>query len=387
VHDTSRVHDTAKVHDTKAGRDEIDLRKPVAPAAPQPSAEPEAPAPRRDVEGPGPGADTPALAPWERSAWDDLDDQLASIQRQLRSEVVATPPPAVAAPAPTPTPEPKPAQVPVLVPEPAREPAPVPDLVGGSPRPASSRLGRRPLLLVAAVAVGLLLAVAGGFALTTSSEGGSESSGLTRQESAQLASWLRSNTREDAVIAAPSDLRPVLEDGLPHWRIVSIEDDRDQATDLVVLPRGWRPPLPGLVVASLGTRAGTVDVVKPRRDAATGEAELARRVQAGRRLVESVNLRLTPRAWTMLANGQVDLSVASLLRALLKTHTVEVSSFPRDPLTIAAGAPARTVDITSLSGPTPNAKLIQTLRVAGARTHVGQDRGHPALVVDLPITG
>jgi hypothetical protein len=213
------------------------------------------------------------------------------------------------------------------------------------------------------------------------------SSGLTRQQSSQLAGWLRANTREGAVIAAPSDLRPVLEHGLPDRQIVTLEDDPDPATDLVVLPRGWQPALPGLAVASMATRTRPVDVVEPGRDAASVEAELARQVEAGRRLVESVNLRLTPRAWTMLANGKVDLSVASLLRRLLRTHTVEVSSFPRDRLVTAAGAAARTVNITSLDGATPTAGLIQTVGAPGTRIHVGQDRGHAALVVMLPIAG
>jgi hypothetical protein len=87
----------------------------------------------------------------------------------------------------------------------------------------------------------------------------------------------------------------------------------------------------------------------------------------------------------MLANGVVDISVASLLRSLLRTHTVEVSSFPRDPLVTAAGAPARTVNITGLDGAGPTAEVIQTVRAPGTRIHVGRDRGRPALVVVLPI--
>ena len=152
-----------------------------------------------------------------------------------------------------------------------------------------------------------------------------------------------------------------------------------------MLPRGWQPALPGLAVASLATRTRPVDVVEPRRDAASVEAELARQVEAGRRLIASVNLRLTPRAWTMLANGKVDLSVTSLLRRLLRAHTVQASLFPRDPLTTAAGAPARTVDITGLDGATPDAALVQSVRAPGTRTYLGRDRGRPALVVLLPI--
>jgi hypothetical protein len=366
VHDTTRVHDTAQVHDT-ARRDEIDLRTPVVRPAPRPSAAPEAPA--------------PALAPWERSAWNDLDEQLASIQQQLHSSGLAVP---TAPRAPEPEPEPEPE----LEPESALEPKPGPDAPAGSPRPASLRLGRRPLVLTAAVVVCLLLAVAAGLATRTGSDDGSpEPSGLTRQESSQLAGWLRANTRKGAVIGAPADLRPVLEARLRDRQVVTIGGDPDPATDLVVLPRGWQPALPGLAVASLATRTRTVDVLEPRRDAASVEAELARRVEAGRRLVESVNLRLTPRAWMMLANGKVDLTVASLLRRLLRTHTVEVSSFPRDRLATAAGASARTVNITSLDGATPTAGLIQTVRAPGARTHIGRDRGRPALVVGLPIVG
>jgi hypothetical protein len=376
VHDTSRVHDTARVHDATTGRHGIELRTPVARAAPQPSVPPEAPEPTQQVEPEGSTQAVPALSPGKRSAWDELDERLASIQRQLRpSEIVATTAPTAPAPAPAPEQE--------LAPEP--EPALEPPAVGSPPtRP---RLGRF-LVLTATVVVCLLLAVAAGLAIRTASDDGSpEPTGLTRQQSSQLAGWLRANTREGAVIAAPSDLRPELEAALRDRQVVTIEDDPDQATDLVVLPRGWQPALPGLAVASLGTRTRTFDVLEPRRDAASVEAELARRVEAGRRLVASVNLRLTPRAWTMLANGKVDLSVASLLRRLLRTHTVEVSSFPRDPLATAAGAPARTVDITSLDGATPDAGLIQTVRAPGTRTHVGRDRGRPALVVHLPIAG
>jgi hypothetical protein len=89
----------------------------------------------------------------------------------------------------------------------------------------------------------------------------------------------------------------------------------------------------------------------------------------------------------MLANGNVDLSVASLLRRLIRTHTVEVSSFPRDLLTTAAGAPARAVSITSLDGARPDAGLVQAVRAPGARANVGRDRGRPALVVHLPLAG
>jgi hypothetical protein len=370
VHDTSQVHDTAQVHDTTGGRDEIDLRTPVVrAAAPRPSAAPGAPTGGRSTEGPAP--DTPALPVWERSARDELDERLALIQRQLgTSGVAATTAPTAPAPAPSPKPE------------------PAPYAPAGSPGPASLRLGRRPLVLTASVAVGLLLAVAAGLAIRTGSDdGSSQSSGLTRQQSSRLAGWLRANTLEGVVIAAPSDLRSVLQDGLRDRQVVTIEDDPDPEADLVVLPRGWRPALPGLAVASLTTPTRTVDVLEPRRDAASVEAELARRVEAGRGLVESVNLRLTPRAWTMLANGTVDLSVASLLRRLLRTHTVEVSSFPRDSLATAAGAPARTVNITSLDGATPTAGLIQTVRAPGARIQIGRDRGRLALVVGLPIAG
>jgi hypothetical protein len=416
VHDTSRVHDTAQVHDTTARRDEIDLRKPVARGAARPSVAPEAPAPglapeapalrlspeapalRRDTEGSPPDTPAPALAPWERSAWDDLDEQLASIQRQLRISGLAVttaptdPAPAKPEPAPAPAPEPKPEPEPepvpepkpVLEPEPTPEPEPVPP--AGSPRPAPPRPGRRHLVLIASVAACLLLAVSVGLAIRTGGDdGSSESSGLTRQQSSQLAGWLRANTRAGAVIAAPADLRPVLEDGLRDRQIVTLEDDPDPATDLVVLPRGSQPALPGLAVASMATGTRPVDVIEPGRDAASVEAELARQVEAGRRLVESVNLRLTPRAWTMLANGKVDISVASLLRRLLRTHTVEVSSFPRDPLVTAAGAPARTVAITGIDGATADAALVQSVRAPGTRTHLGRDRGRPALVVVLPI--
>jgi hypothetical protein len=241
-------------------------------------------------------------------------------------------------------------------------------------------------VLSAIVVVCLLVAVAAGLAIRTGSDDRSpESSRLTRQQSSQLAGWLRANTREGAVIAAPSDLRPGLEAVLRDRQVVTIEDDLDPGTDLVVLPRGWQPPLHGLVVASLTTRTRPVDVLEPRRDAASVAAEQTRRVEAGRRLVESVTLRLTPRAWTMLADGKVDLSVVALLRRLLLTHTVEVSSFPRDRLAAAAGAPARTVNITGLDGALPHAGLIRAVLAPGTRTHVGRDRGRPALVVALPI--
>jgi hypothetical protein len=385
VHDTSRVHDTTQVHDTTGGREEIDLRAPVVRATARPSAAPAVPALERDSDGPVP--DTPALASWERSAWDDIDEQLASIQRQLRSSgVVVTPPAAAPAPAPAPTPVPALMPEPEPVPDPDPEPGPV--QAGGSPRPASSPLGRRHLALIASVAVCLLLAVAAGLAIRTGGGDGSpDAPALTRQQSLQLAGWLRANTRAGAVIAAPSDLRPVLVDELRDRQVVSVDDEPGRAADLVVLPRGGQPALPGLAVASLGAPNRTVDVLEPRRDEATVEAELARRVEAGRRLVESVNLRLTPRAWTMLANGNVDLSVASLLRRLIRTHTVEVSSFPRDLLTTAAGAPARAVSITSLDGARPDAGLVQAVRAPGARANVGRDRGRPALVVHLPLAG
>jgi hypothetical protein len=361
VHDTSRVHDTAQVHDTTARRDEIDLRTPVVRAAPRPSAAPEAPAPGRETERQAP--DAPALSSWEHGARDDLNERLASIQRQLRSAGIS----ATTAPAPAPA----------LVPEP--EPP------AGSARPASPRPGR-PLVLIATVAVCLLLAVSAGLAITTGGDDGSpETPALTRQQSSRLADWLRANTRQDAVIAAPANLRLRLGAGLRGRQVVTIADPAVRP-DLIVLPRASEPPFPVRAVARLWTSwSRAVEVLEPLPNGESRQVELNRRIDAGRRLVKSVNLRLTPRAWTMLANGKVDLSVSSLLRRLLRTHTVEVSSFPRDLLTTAAGAPARTVHITSLDGATPDAGLIQTVRAPGTRTHVGRDRGRPALVVDLPI--
>jgi hypothetical protein len=250
------------------------------------------------------------------------------------------------------------------------------------------RRDRRPFVLVAITAVGVLLAVSVGLVVRTGGGDGSpDAPVLTQQQSSQLAGWLRANTGQGAVIAAPSALRPALEAGLGDRQVVTLEDNLAPGTDLVVLPQGWQHPPHGLPVARLTTSSQAVDVLAPRRDAASVQAEVRRRVVAGRRLVESVNLRLTPRAWTMLADGKVDLGVVALLRRLLRAHTLEVSSFPRDGLTAAAGAPARTVDITGLDGAMPSAGLIRTARSQGTQTHLGRDRGRPALVVGLLITG
>jgi hypothetical protein len=222
---------------------------------------------------------------------------------------------------------------------------------------------------------------------TAGSDHGSHVPALTRQQSSQLVRWLRDNTRKGAVIAVAADLSPLLDAALADREVITVEDDRSPSADLVVVPHGWPGAPHALVVADLKTRTGAVDVLQPLVATSTLHEQRARRVEAGRRLVKSVDLRLTPRAWAMLTHGEVDLAAVMLLRRLLASHRIDVSSFRSDRLAAAAGAPARSVNISAVDGATPDADLMARMRVPGARTHLGRDRGRPTLVADVPVAG
>jgi hypothetical protein len=76
----------------------------------------------------------------------------------------------------------------------------------------------------------------------------------------------------------------------------------------------------------------------------------ADRQELGRRLLADTHIRLTPRAWSRLAAGEVDPRLLNLLERVARTHTIDVSAFPLDPMERAADAPAHAMRVTAIDG-------------------------------------
>jgi hypothetical protein len=243
--------------------------------------------------------------------------------------------------------------------------------------------------------IGLLAVVAATSLRSDDASGRTESALLNPAAVGLLASWLGDNTIVGTRVAAPAGTRAQLAEALPGRTLVRYVDAA--SGDLVVLRRG-QPQAPGALtmgllsasapVALLDTRAGAVEVRQLRPPGVSRAAEQNGRRAVGRQLVGRVELRLTPQAWEMLARGEVDVRVVALVADLLRSHTVEVSSFPRDSVTRAAGAPARSVSITAMDGRALGQGLARTpltdlnpAAVGGPdRVALGRDHGRQALV-------
>ncbi len=162
--------------------------------------------------------------------------------------------------------------------------------------------------------VGLLFAVAAGSRIRSGLRRRiTESSGLTRQQGVTAGRLVARPRRERA--SHRRTLRPgsILEDG---W--VAGRSSPSRTTP--IQPRTWSCSL----VAARAPRAGgggpddgtrTVDVLEPRRDAASVKVSSPAGPRAAPREVRRPPT--DPRAWTMLTDGLVDLSVASFFASLL----------------------------------------------------------------------
>ncbi|HEX3829820.1 MAG TPA: hypothetical protein VHV82_21365 [Sporichthyaceae bacterium] len=86
-------------------------------------------------------------------------------------------------------------------------------------------------------------------------------------------------------------------------------------------------------------------------DVATGiETEHTELVAAGKDIIASKRIELSPAAKAELTAGDVDSRVILALAALSARHLVSVADFPNDAAGIAAGAPARQMVIDALDG-------------------------------------
>jgi hypothetical protein len=126
--------------------------------------------------------------------------------------------------------------------------------------------------------------------------------------------------------------------------------------------------------------------VGPRGQAA--EARRQRR-ETARQLLADTRVRLTPRAWSRLAHGDVDPRLLGLLDRVANSHTIDVAAFPRDPVQRAAGAPARAMRVTAVDGVLvgdPDANVIDLRAVLLSQS--GDDRPDavtPRLSTEPPV--
>ena len=203
----------------------------------------------------------------------------------------------------------------------------------------------------------------------------------------QLTAWLLANTGSGARIAAPPGVTSRLSSALPGRRVVDMSSA--DTADLAIRFPGSTDGQPTVAVARFTGARGVIEVGEPLRPGDTARSEQVRRRRAGERLVKSVNLRLTPRAWSALASGGVDRAIVTVLGEVCRRHTVEVSSFPRDAALLAA-APARVAAVTAVDGGSigdaPRGAL-STLRSArvGTRLEPGDDHGQRVVLVRVLV--
>jgi hypothetical protein len=402
VHDMTRVHDTSRVHGAPAGA------RPTAPVStPDGGSDDDASIDGRvDVpdgvrSSPGmqtsPDAVTPAsgFSERERRAWRELDDELSRATRLLQREIDQADQPPVfglrAAPtgdrtvkeptrSATPETSNRPTSgAPTVGPGRTRPGAvspPPQEAVGAErtrPGPASpptprDTVGPSYARAVpgwrAAVVVGALALVAFAFVLAALRIGGpadapvdrrtvsSGTAGAARPADVNaLAAWLARSTDKGTRVVAPSGLLEQLRTALPGRKVTRVAQARPGV--LVVHRAGQRPN-----DQASTTRPAEVSEVVARfpsgftvRQLGLGGREArVDRSDMSRRLLADTDVRLTPRAWRRLAEGDVDPRLLGLLGRVARKHTIDVAAFPRDARERAAGAPARTMRVTAIDG-------------------------------------
>jgi hypothetical protein len=89
-----------------------------------------------------------------------------------------------------------------------------------------------------------------------------------------------------------------------------------------------------------------------------------------------------------MSSGKVDVDLMSLLAALCRRHTVDVSSFRGDPAGAKAEAPERVAAITAIDGRRLPRMVtgrwtagLSTLPAGSFQAEMGRDQGRPVLLV------
>jgi hypothetical protein len=256
------------------------------------------------------------------------------------------------------------------------------------------RRGARRWIVVCVAAVLAGLAATGVFWQVLRADGGRPlaSPMLSAEAKDRLTAWLLMNTQPKAQIAVPDDYQPQLTRALPGRRVVDLEDSTD--ADVAVVTSTASPPSHAVPVARISGPGSPIEVLVPLAKGVSPHQAAVRRTRAGQRLVSSLQLRLTPRAWATLSSGKVDVRLTALLAALCRRHTVEVSSFPGDAAGDETGAPARVVAMTAIDGRMPRITgadgglpALSVLPRGTFAVWTGRDQGQPVVLVRALIPG
>jgi hypothetical protein len=173
------------------------------------------------------------------------------------------------------------------------------------------------------------------------------------QTSMRVAAWLASNLPDRARLSAPANWRdPLLRSG-PVWTVVGYQ--RTRPGDVLILDSAQAHTVTSARLRQLVTRSellATFAGVQVRHVLPTTRAAaLQARRAAGGRLVDNLDVRLTPGAWRDLVGGGVDTRLIDLIAAAAAAgHSVDVAGFERDAKSEAAGAPARSMRVTAVDG-------------------------------------
>lgn len=332
VHDTSRVHDTTKVHDTTRVHDRKKVCEREALGSEPASARPQ----RSSIaEGPStvaPSGDQPApMAPAAAEPVASAAPVMGpgGTARRTLSEVELLAIPVGDAVAPLPSTE-------------------------STDLPAADRRTRTRLVETSLVVLGMLAAAA---AITVWLVAGRPTS--VAVDALELpptaATWLENNIARDARLVVPHELQEEVEAALPGRVVDTYADAAGQPGDLVVVATGAETQAPD-VVRRLVVESSAVAVLRPGLelrqvlDGRSAEQEQAARREAGRQLVAEIAVRLTPRAWSALAAGDVDPRLMGIIASISNDRTIDVAGFPRDEIERTAHAPARTMHVTAVDG-------------------------------------
>jgi hypothetical protein len=225
--------------------------------------------------------------------------------------------------------------------------------------------------MVALLAVAAVAAVAIGMATL---RGRTDSADHPAQAAGKVAAWVAPNLPDRARISAPGSWRDPLRRAGPGWTVVGYQ--RTRPGDVLILEPAQAHELSSTRLQRLLSRSellATFSGVQVRQVLPTTRAAaLQARRDAGGRLVDNLDVRLTPGAWRDLVAGVVDTHLVDLLAAAAAAgHTVDVAAFDRDEKSRAAGAPARSMRVTAVDGQlvedTGGAAGLSTLRALQLR--------------------
>lgn len=172
---------------------------------------------------------------------------------------------------------------------------------------------------------------------------------------AEALSWLEQNTTPGTEILVPRYLQRNLAGLLTPRSVKTYASAPSSAADLIVVAptvaqetsvRLKRLLAQSEPVAVFGDGAQVRHVL---RDSSPRRLQAERR-RAGRVLLSDSSIRLAPHAWAILAAGEVDPRLMSLLAHLSDNHTIDVSGFPRSGPERGARAPAREMQVIAFDG-------------------------------------